>query len=777
MTSHAPEGGAGHIQEAPIRLELESRYLAYALSTIISRSLPDVRDGLKPVHRRILFAMRGLHLEPGAAFKKSARVVGDVIGKYHPHGDQASYDAMVRLAQEFAVRYPLVDGQGNFGNVDGDSAAAMRYTEARLTRVASALLEGLDQETVAFTDTYDGSSREPVVLPARFPNLLANGSTGIAVGMSTTIPPHNVGEILDACLQLIADPESSVAELMEWLPGPDFPSGGVLVASLAERQQVYLTGKGTLRLRSRWHKEEVPYEKGGPRGSWRLVISEIPYQVSKSRLIERIAQLIVSRQCPLLADVRDESDSAIRICLEPQSMRVDPELIMAYLFKNSELEVRVAVNLNVITADGRPQVLGLKGLLRAWLDHRFVVWTRALRHELAGIDHRLHLLAAYLIVHLHIDEVIAIIKEYDEPAPVLMDYFNLDREQVEAVLNLRLRALRRLEEMHIRREMEEKEARSRQLQALLGDEQLLWQEIAEQLRQTRQEFADPRRTELADPPQEPTIKREDMTPREPLTLILSVKGWVKTIRGYEEPDLSKIRFKGEDLLLQTVKAYTNDTLSFVSRSGKLFSILADRLPAGKGFGEPLTVLFDIEGPDPIVWAMGVDAQKEYFVATRLGQGFRIRGSDLISNYRAGKQGILFKPEDQLLHIQPVQGSEVAALTARMLLICAVSEFPLLPRGKGVRILRLDKGESLLDLTTFDPENGILLDSGKRQKQLSDLTPWRGVRAGRGALLPYGFLSGARFVVHGNLLTDRFPVQCCTSPVTQSRTVLPLLRNP
>ncbi len=739
---------AGHIQETPIRVELESRYLAYALSTIISRSLPDVRDGLKPVHRRILFAMRGLHLEPGTPFKKSARVVGDVIGKYHPHGDQASYDAMVRLAQTFAVRYPLVDGQGNFGNVDGDSAAAMRYTEARLTRVASALLEDLDQDTVDFIDTYDGSSREPWVLPARFPNLLANGSTGIAVGMSTTIPPHNVGEILDACLLLIHNPRIEIPELMAVMPGPDFPTGGVLLATLAERQEVYLTGRGTLRLRSRWHKEEIPYEKGGPRGAWRLVVSEIPYQVSKSRLIERIAQLIVSRICPFLADVRDESDTEIRIVLEPQSSRLDPELIMAYLFKNTDLEVRVTVNLNVITAQTRPQVLNLKGLLQAWLDHRFEVWTRRSRHELAGIGARLHLLAAYRIVHLNIDEVIAIIKEHDEPAPVLMARFALDQEQAEAVLNLRLRALRRLEEMNIRKEMSEKEARAQQLRALLADDTLLWEAIAAELRQTRVEFADPRRTELAAPPREPTLKQEDLTPREPLTLILSVKGWVKGIRGYDDPDITKIRFKGEDRLLQTVKAYTNDTLSFVSQSGKLFSILADRLPAGKGFGEPLTVLFDIEGPDPIIWAMMVESAREYFVTTRLSQGFRIRGVDLISNYRAGKQVISFKPGDSLLHIHPVLGQAVAAMTPRLLLVCALSEFPILPRGKGVRIQRLARDEPLVDLITFVPETGIVLDSGKRQKALTDLTQWRGERASRGTLLPYGFLSGATFVGHG-----------------------------
>lgn len=738
---------AGQIRETPIRLELESRYMAYALSTIISRSLPDVRDGLKPVHRRILFAMRGLHLDPGSAFKKSARVVGDVIGKYHPHGDQAAYDAMVRLAQDFAARYPLVDGQGNFGNVDGDGAAAMRYTEARLTEVARALLENLDQDTVDFIDSYDGSLREPAVLPARFPNLLANGSTGIAVGMSTAIPPHNVGEILDACLLLIQQPESTVLDLMAVVPGPDFPSGGVLVASPEERQDAYQSGRGGLKLRCRWHKETVLQRKGG-RPAWQLVVTEIPYQVSKSRLIERIAQLIVSKQCPFLSDVRDESDAEIRIVLEPQSGRLDPELVMAYLFKHTDLEVRVPVNLNVITAAVRPQVLDLKELLRAWLDHRFEVWTRRSRYELAGIGTRLHLLAAYRMVHLNIDEVVAIIKEHDEPAPVLMARFDLDQVQADAVLNLRLRALRRLEEMSILKEIAEKEARAQVLQALLADDKRLWNAIQTELRQTRKAFADARRTELASVPRGVVLKPEDMAPRDPVTLVLSAKGWVKTLRGHEEVALDKMRFKGEDSLLQALKVYTNDTLSFVTRSGKIFSMLAGRLSSGKGFGDPLTVLFDMGGEDLVVWAMVVSSEQEYFVATRLGQGFRIRGSDMTTAYRAGKQVIVFKPEDRLLHIRPVWGQGVAAVSQRMLLVCSLQEFPLQPRGKGVRIQRLTNEACVTDVITFALEQGIVLDSGKRQKKILDLTPWQGNRATRGALLPYGFLSGAVFVGHG-----------------------------
>ncbi|MBF0613854.1 MAG: DNA topoisomerase IV subunit A [Magnetococcales bacterium] len=729
--------------DAPLKQELETRYLAYALSTIISRSLPDVRDGLKPVHRRILFAMRALNLDPGAAFKKSARVVGDVIGKFHPHGDQAAYDAMVRLAQEFAVRYPLVDGQGNFGNIDGDGAAAMRYTEARLTVAARAMMEDLHFDVVDFAATYDGSLEEPTVLPARFPNLLANGSTGIAVGMSTSIPPHNVGEILDACLLLIQEPESSVARLLELVPGPDFPTGGVLMADQAERLAVYSTGRGSLRLRARILKEDLP------RGAWRLIVTEIPYQVQKSRLIERIAELIVEHKCLFLEDVRDESDEKIRIVLEPKSSRLDPEMVLAYLYKNTELETRVTINFNVID-QGRPRVLDLAALLRAWLQHRFEVHGRRARFELARIGERLHLLVAYLLVHLNIDEVIAIIKEHDDPAPVLMRRFGLDREQAEAVLNLRLRALRRLEEMEIRKEMADKEARAEELRAMLADERVMWAVIEQEVRQTRLEFADPRRTELAGtPPPEVVLKPEDLTPREAVTVILSRLGWVRTVRGHEEIVADKLRFKGEDTLLMAIKAHANDQISFITASGKAYSMLADRLPAGKGFGDPLTVLFNMEGGDPVVWMVAPDPEREYFVVTRYAQGFRILGADLIASRRDGKQWLTLKANDALLHLHPVRGQWVAAISrGRKLLVCALEEFPLLARGQGVRIQYLLSDEVLMDAITFGPEEGITLDTGKKQKNFIDLSLWRGRRATRGAMLPHGFLAGAVFVGTG-----------------------------
>ncbi|MEO5344776.1 MAG: DNA topoisomerase IV subunit A [Magnetococcus sp. YQC-9] len=736
-----PESGI--IVDAPLRQELESRYLAYALSTIISRSLPDVRDGLKPVHRRILFAMRALNLDPGSAFKKSARVVGDVIGKFHPHGDQAAYDAMVRLAQEFAVRYPLVDGQGNFGNIDGDGAAAMRYTEARLTLAARAMLEDLNFDVVDFTATYDGSLEEPTVLPSRFPNLLANGSTGIAVGMSTSIPPHNVGEIIDACLQLIQEPDSRVADLLPILPGPDFPTGGILIADAAERLAVYESGRGSLRLRARIIKEELP------RGMWRLVVTEIPYQIKKSQLIERIAELIVDHKCMFLEDVRDESDELIRIVLEPRSNRIDPEMVLAYLYKNTDLESRVTINFNVID-QGRPRVLDLVGLLKAWLAHRFDVLGRRARFELARIGERLHLLAAYLIVHLNIDEVIAIIKEHDEPAPVLMSRFSLDREQAEAVLNLRLRSLRRLEELEIKKEIAEKEARARELTAMLADERLMWREIEQELLRTRLEFSDPRRTELAGaPPPEVILKPEDLAPREAVTVILSRLGWVRTVRGHEEIIPDKLRFKGEDSLFMAIHAHANDQISFITASGKAFSILADRLPAGKGFGDPLTVLFNMEGGDAVVWMLAIDPDKEYFVVTRRAQGFRVPGADLIASRRDGKQWLVLKANDSLIHLHPVKGSLVASITrGRKLLVCELEEFPVLSRGQGVRIQFLLSDEVLMDAITFKPEEGFMLDTGKKQKLFTDLTVWRGRRATRGAMLPHGFLAGAVFVGSG-----------------------------
>lgn len=736
------------IRVSPLREELESRYLAYALSTIIARSLPDVRDGMKPVQRRILFAMRALHLDPGSGFKKSARVVGDVIGKFHPHGDQAAYEAMVRLAQEFALRYPLVEGQGNFGNIDGDGPAAMRYTEARLTRVAQALMEGLDQQTVDFVPTYDGSLEEPTVFPARFPNLLANGASGIAVGMSTSIPPHNVGEILDASLHLITHPDATVAELMTYLPGPDFPTGGILAADPEERLQVYQTGRGTLRLRCRWRRELLDH------GMWRLVITEIPYQVTKARLIERIAVLIVEQKCPFLTDVRDESDTHLRIVLEPRSRNLDPELIMAYLFKNSDLEVRVSFNLNVVTAEVRPEVLDLRGLLQAWLQHRFQVLERSFRFRLGELRKRLHHLAAQLIVHLNLDEVIAIIRTHDDPAPVLMARFGLDQEQAEAILNLRLRSLRRLEEMTIKREIEEKQRLADELAHTLAEPSRLWEAVRQDLNRTRQEFADSRRTELTDAPREVDLQPAVQVAREPLTLVLSRLGWIKSLKGHDAEPIARLRFKGQDTLALTVATYSNEQVSFVAASGKVFSLLADRIPSGKGFGEPLTMIFDLNSGDRVVLALAIQPRQDYFVTTRQGLGFRILGEELTTSHRSGKQVITLSPEDTLRHILPVKGEMVAAIShQRRLLVCRLDEFPLLAKGKGVRIMRLLKGDFLVDAITFSAATGVTLDSGKRTRLLSEVTNWLGARASRGAMLPHGFLSGAVFAGTGTAVVE------------------------
>ncbi|ABK44120.1 DNA topoisomerase IV subunit A [Magnetococcus marinus MC-1] len=730
------------IDPCNLREELESRYLAYALSTIISRSLPDVRDGLKPVHRRILFAMRALRLDPNSPYKKSARVVGDVIGKYHPHGDQAAYDAMVRLAQEFAVRYPLVDGQGNFGNIDGDSAAAMRYTEARLTSVAKALLEDLEMDTVDFMPTYDGSMEEPVVLPARFPNLLANGSSGIAVGMSTNVPPHNVGEILDACLLLISKPNCSIEELMQHLPAPDFPTGGILMADHAERLEVYSEGRGSLRLRARWAVEDLG------RGLWQIVVTEIPYQVQKSRLIERIAQLVIDRKCPFLTNVRDESDENLRIVLEPRARTLDPELIMHFLFKHSDLESRASFNLNVIVGGHRPEVLDLKGILRHWLDHRFVVHTRRASYELKKIRERLHLLQAFLIVHLNIDEVIEIIKKNDDPAPVLMARFSLDEIQAEAILNMRLRNLRKLEEMKIRKEMEELQARADLLEAMLADDKIMWKAIRDELKATRKEFADVRRTEICGSVEDVHVRPEDFVEKEPISVILSQMGWVKANKGHDV-NTEVLRFKGDDLLLRSFPCYTNQSVSFISQSGKLFTILASNLPAGKGFGEPLTSMFDLDGGDRVLWALPVDPEQEYLLITRLGQGFRVKGVDLIANQRKGKQLITLKSGDQPLHLHPVKGPWVGSISrSRRLLIFPIEQFPLMAKGKGVRVQKLGADEVVVDVTTFTDEEGFVLDSGKKTKHVTDYDQWHGNRAGRGAMLPHGFLSGAVFAGTG-----------------------------
>ncbi|MGB2235536.1 MAG: DNA topoisomerase IV subunit A, partial [Candidatus Puniceispirillum sp.] len=530
-----------HIDQTSFSDALSERYLAYALSTITSRSLPDVRDGLKPVHRRLLFAMRQLKLDPGQGFKKSARVVGDVMGKFHPHGDAAIYDAMVRLAQEFAMRYQLVDGQGNFGNIDGDNAAAMRYTEARMTEVARLLLDGIDEDSVDFRPTYDGESEEPVLLPAGFPNLLANGAQGIAVGMATSIPPHNVIELADASLHLIKHPNASVDTLMQYVKGPDFPTGGLLVEPAGSIRDAYATGRGGFRVRARW---EIEKEKGG---GWQIVVTEIPYQVQKSRLIERLAEMLNAKKLPVLADIRDESAEDLRIVLEPKSRRLEPEIVMETLFKLSDLETRVPLNLNVLDATGRPGVMDLRGALNAWLAHRQVVLQRRAGFRLGKIAHRLEVLEGYLIVYLNLDEVIAIIRESEHPREALIARFDLTETQANAILDMRLRSLRRLEEMALRTERDNLVAEQADLQSLLANEDLQWKKISTEIRDMKNVFAknDSRRTTLADAPEIDFDPTEILVEREPITIICSAKGWIRAMKGHQELD-TEFKFKEGD---------------------------------------------------------------------------------------------------------------------------------------------------------------------------------------------------------------------------------------
>ncbi|MBX6323896.1 MAG: DNA topoisomerase IV subunit A, partial [Rhodospirillaceae bacterium] len=577
---------------------LSERYLSYALSTIMARSLPDVRDGLKPVHRRLLYAMRQLRLDPGSGFKKSARVVGDVIGKFHPHGDAAIYDALVRLAQDFAARYPLIEGQGNFGNIDGDNPAAMRYTESRLTEVAAALLEGIDEDAVDFRPTYDGEDREPVVLPASFPNLLANGAQGIAVGMATSIPPHNVDEICAALLHLIKSPNARVETLVDLMPGPDFPTGGILVEGRESIVETYRTGRGSLRLRARWTVERL---KGG---GWQIVVGEIPYQVQKAKLVERIATLLQERKLTLLGDIRDESTAEVRLVLEPRSRNVEPAHLMEQLFRLTDLEVRVGVNMNVLDGGLVPRVMSLPEVLKAFLAHRREVLQRRTRFRLAQIERRLEILDGYLIAYLNIDAVIRLIRTEDDPKPVMMRRWKLTEVQAEAILNMRLRALRRLEEIEIRNEHKALQAEQKDLKGLLRSEDRQWQKIAAEIGEIRRRFGKGtplgrRRTELGAPPPAVEIPLEATIEREPITVLLSEKGWIRAMRGHVS-DFSTVKYKEGDREALAVHAHTTDKLLLFGTNGRFYTLAADRLPGARGHGEPVRLMIDLGNDQAVV---------------------------------------------------------------------------------------------------------------------------------------------------------------------------------
>lgn len=743
-----PEDDGQHIVD--LRKALEERYLSYALSTITQRALPDARDGLKPVHRRILHGMRLLKLDPSGKYKKSAKIVGDVMGSFHPHGDQSIYDALVRLAQDFSLRYPLVDGQGNFGNIDGDSAAAMRYTESRMTDVASRLMEGISENAVNYRDTYDGSEEEPVVLPSNFPNLLANGSSGIAVGMATSIPPHNVFELCEAALHLIKKPDATVDDLIQYVPGPDFPTGGIIVEGRDSIVQSYRTGRGSFRVRSRWTMEDTG------RGGYQIVITEIPYGVQKSRLVEKIAELLLAKKLPLLKDVRDESAEDVRLVLEPKVRTVDPDLLMESMFKYSDLENRFSLNLNVLDKGTTPKVMSLSEALLAWLNHRKDVLVRRSTHRVDQITHRLELLGGYLVAYLNIDEVIRIIREEDHPKAEFMKRFDLSEVQAEAILNMRLRSLRKLEEIEIRKENEALTAERAELETLLGSDQLQWKRITTEVTKLKKDYAPTsplgaRRTGFADAPAAGVYDVDAaMIEREPITVILSEKGWIRSMKGHVK-DLGGVTFKTEDSLKHAVQCETTDKLLVLSTGGKIYTIGADKLPGGRGFGEPLRIIIDMEeGHDVVDMFIHKPGQKR-LIASTIGNGFVLKEDDVMANTRKGKQVLNVSGDLEAKICEPVgEDHDYVAVIGqnRKLLLFPLSQMSEMARGKGVRLQKYKDG-GVSDVKTFVQADGLTwTDSSGRTftKQMSELAEWVGDRAQAGRQPPTGFPRNNKFKV-------------------------------
>ena len=718
---------------------LSERYLAYALSTITSRSLPDVRDGLKPVHRRLLFAMRQLKLDPGQGFKKSARVVGDVMGKFHPHGDAAIYDAMVRLAQEFAMRYRLVEGQGNFGNIDGDNAAAMRYTEARMTEVARLLLDGIDEDAVDFRPTYDGESEEPTLLPAGVPNLLANGAQGIAVGMATSIPPHNIVELADAALHLIKHPSASIETLLQFVKGPDFPTGGLLVESSVSIRDSYSTGRGGFRVRAKW---EVETEKGG---SWQIVVTEIPYQVQKSRLIERLAEMLQAKRLTFLADIRDESAEDIRIVLEPKSRRLEANILMESLFKLSDLEVRVPLNLNVLNAEGRPGVMDLRGALNAWLTHRQVVLQRRSEFRLRRIAIRLEVLEGYLVVYLNLDQVIAIIREADHPRDELMLQFGLTENQANAILDMRLRSLRRLEEIALKDERSKLEIEQESLQSLLANKQLQWNSVSCQIKDMKAFFmkTDLRKTLLSDVPQIDFDPTEILIDREPITIICSEKGWIRAMRGHQDIT-NEFKYKDGDSAGVVLHAETTDKILLFAENGRFYTLAADKLPRGRGFGEPVSLMVDLPAEVSIIKLLRVTTGK-MLVAASTGHGLVVEYGSAIAQTRSGKQVLNLSANARAVACCNVVGDTVASVGVnRKLIVFPLSEVPEMNRGKGVILQRFKDG-GLADVTVFERVKGLCWKTGSgRVRNETNLSQWLARRGNTGKVPPNGFPRPAKF---------------------------------
>ncbi|MEC8127809.1 MAG: DNA topoisomerase IV subunit A [Pseudomonadota bacterium] len=739
MSDEVMTGTDDRIIDTAFSTALSERYLAYALSTITSRSLPDVRDGLKPVHRRLLFAMRQLRLDPGQGFKKSARVVGDVMGKFHPHGDAAIYDAMVRLAQEFAMRYRLVDGQGNFGNIDGDNAAAMRYTEARMTEVAQLLLDGIDEDTVDFRPTYDGESEEPCLLPAGIPNLLANGAQGIAVGMATSIPPHNVTELADAALHLIKHPNASVDTLLGYVRGPDFPTGGILVEPADSIREAYNTGRGGFRVRARWAVEK---EKGG---AWQIAVTEIPYQVQKSRLIERMADMLQAKKLPFLVDIRDESAEDLRIVLEPKSRRLEPEVVMESLFKLTDLETRVPLNLNVLDAEGRPGVMSLREALNAWLAHRREVLVRRSNFRLGKIASRLEVLEGYLVVYLNLDEVIAIIREAESPRARLMERFELTETQANAILDMRLRALRRLEEMALKTEREQLLAEQRELTDLVGDEARQWQRITGEIRDMKAMFAktDSRRTDCAEAPDIDIDAAEILVEREPITIICSEKGWIRAMKGHLDPE-AEYKFKEGDGPAFILHAETTDKILLFAENGRFYTLAGDKLPRGRGFGEPVSLMVDLPADVDIVRLMKAEGQR-MLVAASTGHGLLVPTEAALAQTRSGKQVLNISGTARAVACCIAEGDMVATVGMnRKLLVFPIDEVPEMTRGKGVILQRFKDG-GLADVTVFSSQTGLSWKAGGgRTRTEPDMSDWLGKRAGAGKMPPTGFPRPARF---------------------------------
>ena len=736
-----PDDFIGKIENTNLTDALSERYLAYALSTIMSRSLPDVRDGLKPVHRRLIYAMHQLKLDPNAAFKKCARVVGDVMGKFHPHGDASIYDALVRLAQEFAARYPLVEGQGNFGTIDGDNAAAMRYTEARLTEVAKALLAGIDEDAIDFRPTYDGEESEPVVLPGAFPNLLANGSAGIAVGMATSIPPHNAGEVCAAALHLIENPNATTGELLVHMPGPDFPTGGILVEDKGALELAYETGRGGFRVRAKWAVEKA---KGG---AWSVVVTEIPYQVQKARLIEQIAQLMEEKKLLLVGDIRDESTEDVRLVIEPKTRLVEPDVLMETLFRATALESRFPLNMNVLDATRTPGVMGLRAVLRAWLDHRHEVLVRRSNFRLVAIERRLEVLEGYLAVYLNLDEVIRIIREEDEPKAKLISTFTLTDMQAEAVLNMRLRSLRRLEEMEIRKEHSSLSNERKSMQTLLGSEKRRWNKISDEIAETRKKFGDgalgKRRTELGDVPVPVDVSVDAFVEREAITVILSDKGWIRAVKGHLA-DGAELKFKEGDRLRFILPCETTDRICLFGTNGRAYTLRAADLPRGRGDGQPVRLIVEMTNEDDVAALfVPVDATK-YLVASLAGRGFVVLGSELVAEKRTGKQILNLKPGEEAMLCIPAQGDHLAVIGEnRKMLVFPMDQIPEMARGGGVFLQKYANG-NMADAKVFFLNEGLTWRLGEKTRTETNLRDWIGERAQAGRLPPNGFPRSGKF---------------------------------